>query len=119
ARLRGVAHSAGGDLPPGLPAAFAGREASRLGRPQVRAPRGCRAGHLSVQHEALIRDMGPEDVAAVARLEAESYAFPWTPGIFRDCLRAGYYCCVAEDEGDCIGYGIMSVGAGEAHVLNI
>jgi ribosomal-protein-alanine N-acetyltransferase len=74
---------------------------------------------LSVQHEALIRDMGPEDVAAVARLEAESYAFPWTPGIFRDCLRAGYYCCVAEDEGDCIGYGIMSVGAGEAHVLNI
>jgi len=74
---------------------------------------------LSAQHDALIRDMGPDDVAAVARLEAESYAFPWSAGIFRDCLRAGYYCCVAEDEGHCIGYAIMSVGAGEAHVLNL
>ena len=63
--------------------------------------------------------MGPDDVAAVARLEAESYPFPWSAGIFRDCLRVGYYCCVAEDEGQCIGYAIMSVGAGEAHVLNL
>ena len=74
---------------------------------------------MSAQHDALIRDMGPDDVAAVARLEAESYAIPWSAGIFRDCLRAGYYCCVAEDEGHCIGYAIMSVGAGEAHVLNL
>ncbi len=74
---------------------------------------------MSLQHEALIRDMGPEDVAAVARLEAESYVYPWSEGIFRDCLRAGYYCCVAEDQGQCIGYAIMSVGAGEAHVLNL
>lgn len=74
---------------------------------------------MSLLHEALIRDMGPDDVAAVARLEAQSYAFPWSEGIFRDCLRVGYYCCVAEDEGQCIGYAIMSVGAGEAHVLNL
>lgn len=74
---------------------------------------------MSVLHQALIRDMGPDDVAAVARLEAESYPFPWSAGIFRDCLRVGYYCCVAEDEGQCIGYAIMSVGAGEAHVLNL
>ncbi len=63
--------------------------------------------------------MGPEDVAAVARLEGESYAYPWSAGIFRDCLRAGYYCCVAEDGDRCVGYAIMSVGAGEAHVLNL
>lgn len=63
--------------------------------------------------------MGPDDVAAVARLESQSYSFPWSAGIFRDCLRAGYYCCVAEDDGQCIGYAIMSVGAGEAHVLNL
>jgi len=74
---------------------------------------------LSLLHEALIRDMGPDDVAAVARLEAQSYAFPWSEGIFRDCLRAGYYCCLAEREERCIGYAIMSVGAGEAHVLNL
>ncbi len=74
---------------------------------------------MSAQVDALIRDMGPEDVAAVARLESLSYTFPWSEGIFRDCLRAGYYCCLAELDGEVIGYGIMSVGAGEAHVLNL
>jgi ribosomal-protein-alanine N-acetyltransferase len=63
--------------------------------------------------------MRPADVAAVAALEAQSYAFPWSETIFRDCLRAGYFCCVAEAERACIGYGILSVGAGEAHVLNL
>ena len=74
---------------------------------------------MSLQHQALIRDMGPDDVAAVARLESQSYSYPWSEGIFRDCLRAGYYCCLAEDDGRCIGYAVMSVGAGEAHVLNL
>lgn len=63
--------------------------------------------------------MGFEDVAAVAALELQSYAFPWSEGIFRDCLRARYYCCVAELDHLVIGYAIMSTGAGEAHVLNI
>ena len=69
--------------------------------------------------EILIRDMGHDDVRAVAALEQLSYAFPWSEAIFRDCLRAGYYCCVAELDHVCIGYAIMSTGAGEAHVLNI
>ena len=66
-----------------------------------------------------IREMTVADVPAVARVEAESYAFPWSESIFRDCLRAGYVCCVAEWQRQCVGYGIMSVGAGEAHVLNL
>jgi ribosomal-protein-alanine N-acetyltransferase len=69
--------------------------------------------------QILIRDMGFDDVAAVAALESRSYAFPWSDAIFRDCLRAGYYCCVAELDHIVIGYAIMSTGAGEAHVLNI
>jgi [ribosomal protein S18]-alanine N-acetyltransferase len=73
----------------------------------------------SVVPELLIRDMGFDDVAAVAELERNSYAFPWSDAIFRDCLRAGYYCCVAEIDHLIIGYSIMSTGAGEAHVLNI
>jgi [ribosomal protein S18]-alanine N-acetyltransferase len=68
---------------------------------------------------ALVREMQPEDVAAVAALEMASYAFPWSEGIFRDCLRAGYYCCVADSGRECIGYGVLSSGAGEAHVLNL
>ena len=69
--------------------------------------------------EVLIRDMGPDDVPMVAEVESHSYDFPWSEGIFRDCLRAGYYCCVAEIDHIVIGYGIMSSGAGEAHVLNL
>lgn len=69
--------------------------------------------------EATIRAMHASDVPAVAALESQSYAFPWSEGIFRDCLRAGYFCCIAVAERACIGYGILSTGAGEAHVLNL
>jgi ribosomal-protein-alanine N-acetyltransferase len=69
--------------------------------------------------QLLIRDMGFDDVAMVAQLERRSYAFPWSDAIFRDCLRAGYYCCVVQLDHIVMGYAIMSSGAGEAHVLNL
>jgi len=69
--------------------------------------------------EILIRDMGPDDVAAVLQVEQQSYSFPWSEGIFRDCLRVGYYSCVAELDHILIGYAVLSSGAGEAHVLNL
>lgn len=74
---------------------------------------------MSAPDDILIRDMHFGDVAEVAALEVRSYAFPWSEGIFRDCLRAGYCCFVAESGGRCIAYAIMSTGAGEAHILNI
>ena len=74
---------------------------------------------MSQVPEILIRDMGFDDVAAVAALEHQSYPFPWSDGIFRDCLRVGYYCCVVELDHVLIGYAVMSSGAGEAHVLNL
>ena len=55
----------------------------------------------------------------VAAAERDSYAFPWSEGVFRDCLRAGYICRVAEIDHRLVGYGILSVGAGEAHILNV
>ena len=66
-----------------------------------------------------IRPMVDSDVAAVVAIERASYQFPWSEGIFRDCLRVGYVCRVVTVEGQTAGYGIMSVGAGEAHVLNL
>jgi [ribosomal protein S18]-alanine N-acetyltransferase len=74
---------------------------------------------VSEPPQILIRDMGFDDVAMVAQLERGSYAFPWSDAIFRDCLRAGYYCCVAQLDHIVLGYAIMSSGAGEAHVLNV
>jgi len=66
-----------------------------------------------------LRAMRQLDIEAVAAIEARAYEFPWTPGIFRDCIRVGYLCRVVEFAGEVAGYGIMSYGAGEAHILNI
>jgi len=66
-----------------------------------------------------IRPMHELDIPMIGVIEREGYQFPWSEGIFRDCLRVGYVCRVAEVDGDMAGYGIMSVGAGEAHVLNV
>ena len=69
--------------------------------------------------EAEIRPMNELDVPVVGAIERAGYQFPWSDGIFRDCLRVGYVCRVVEVNGEMAGYGIMSVGAGEAHVLNV
>ena len=63
--------------------------------------------------------MTEADVSAVVALERASYQFPWSEGIFRDCLRVGYVCRVVTSANRLIGYGVMSVGAGEAHILNL
>lgn len=63
--------------------------------------------------------MHDADIPAVAALEAAAYQFPWSEGIFRDCLRVGYTCRVVDIAVTVVGYGIMSTGAGEAHILNL
>lgn len=68
---------------------------------------------------AEIRPMHELDVPVVVAVERAAYPFPWSEGIFRDCLRVGYVCRVIEVGGDVAGYGIMSMGAGEAHILNV
>jgi len=69
--------------------------------------------------DVVIRSMLEPDVGSVVAIERASYQFPWSEGIFRDCLRVGYVCRVACAEDDVVGYGVMSVGAGEAHILNL
>ena len=66
-----------------------------------------------------IRPMHELDIPVVATIERTAYQFPWSEGIFRDCLRVGYVCRVVDVGGEMGGYGIMSVGAGEAHILNV
>jgi ribosomal-protein-alanine N-acetyltransferase len=78
----------------------------------------------SVEQEPLqssveVRPMHELDVPLVVAVERAGYQFPWSEGIFRDCLRVGYVCRVVECGGDLAGYGIMSMGAGEAHILNV
>ena len=66
-----------------------------------------------------IRPMHELDVPAIVVIERAAYQFPWSEGIFRDCLRVGYVCRVIDVGGDMAGYAIMSTGAGEAHILNV
>jgi ribosomal-protein-alanine N-acetyltransferase len=68
---------------------------------------------------ATIRDMTHEDLSMVSDIERRSYEFPWSHGVFRDCLLAGYQNIVLLRGDEVAGYGVLSVAAGEAHILNI
>jgi [ribosomal protein S18]-alanine N-acetyltransferase len=69
--------------------------------------------------EVVIRGMRGNDVPDVVAIERASYQFPWSEGIFRDCLRVGYLCRVVTVTRRVTAYGVMRFGAGEAHILNL
>mgnify|MGYP000530690885 CR=1 FL=1 len=67
-----------------------------------------------------IRRMDTGDLDAVVLTEQAAYEFPWSRGIFEDCLQVGYPAWVAERRpGEVVGHAVMSLAVGEAHVLNI
>ena len=75
------------------------------------------AADLAVQ--ATLRPMRETDLDTLMRIEESAYPYPWTRGIFRDCMRAGYSMWVQERDGDIVGYGVLSIAADEAHLLNL
>ena len=68
---------------------------------------------------ASLRPMREADLDAVMLIEERAYPYPWSRGIFRDCLHAGYSMWLLERQGVIVGYGVLSIAAGEAHVLNL
>jgi ribosomal-protein-alanine N-acetyltransferase len=66
-----------------------------------------------------IRAMTLADLDEVMVIEEAIYSFPWTRGIFRDCLSVGYPCRVLQVDGEVVAYAILSVAAGEAHILTL
>ena len=66
-----------------------------------------------------LRAMRESDLDAVMAIESRAYPFPWTRGIFRDCLQAGHQALLALDQDRPVGYGVVSIAAGEAHLLNL
>lgn len=66
-----------------------------------------------------IRPMNLQDLDAVYGIERRAYQFPWSRGIFVDCLRIPYVCELLEERGAVVGYAIMSLGGDEAHLLNL
>ncbi len=63
--------------------------------------------------------MRRSDLGAVMAIEANAYPFPWSTGIFKDCLRVGYRCLVLTDNDQICGYSVFSVAIDEAHLLNL
>ncbi len=70
-------------------------------------------------HSLFIRPMKKRDLKAVSAIEASAYSFPWSLGIFKNCLKVGYSCWVGEVGSEVVAYGILSIAAGEAHLMNI
>ena len=67
----------------------------------------------------LIRQMDADDLDCVVAIERAAYPFPWTRGIFADCIRSGYDCFALQAGSELIAYTIQSYVAGENHLLNL
>ena len=74
---------------------------------------------------AVLRDapqlaaMRDADLAEVVAVESAIYSHPWTRGNFADSLRAGYVCRTWRSGAQLVGYFVLLVAAGEAHLLNL
>ena len=63
--------------------------------------------------------MRERDLEEVMAIESAIYTHPWTRGNFADSLRAGYECRILRLGGEFLGYFVLMVAAGEAHLLNL
>jgi [ribosomal protein S18]-alanine N-acetyltransferase len=63
--------------------------------------------------------MREADLDEVMTIESVIYTHPWTRGNFADSLRAGYECRVLRLGRELMGYFVLMVAAGEAHLLNL
>jgi ribosomal-protein-alanine N-acetyltransferase len=67
----------------------------------------------------LLAAMREQDLAEVMAIEDAIYTHPWTRGNFADSLVAGYECRTWRLDGELLGYFVLMVAAGEAHLLNL
>lgn len=65
------------------------------------------------------RLMTEHDLPTIMEIERRSYEYPWTEGIFHDCMRFGYSSWVIEVDRELVGYAVMSLAVQECHILNI
>jgi len=67
----------------------------------------------------LLRRLIASDLDRAMEIEEAAYAFPWTRGIFEDCLRVGYHCQGIQLGPLLVGYSVLTQVAGECHLLNL
>jgi ribosomal-protein-alanine N-acetyltransferase len=67
----------------------------------------------------LLAPMSAADLDEVMAIENVIYSHPWTRGNFADSLHAGYQCRTWRLGRELLGYFVLMVAAGEAHLLNL
>lgn len=68
---------------------------------------------------SLLRPLQWGDLGRVMEIELSAYPFPWTRGIFSDCLRVGYDCWGLQIGAALTGYTVQNEAAGKNHLLNL
>lgn len=68
---------------------------------------------------SVLRPLQWGDLDRIMEIELAAYPFPWTRGIFGDCLRVGYDCWGLQVDATLIGYTVQTGAAGENHLLNL
>jgi ribosomal-protein-alanine N-acetyltransferase len=63
--------------------------------------------------------MVASDLDQVMEIEQQSYQFPWTEGIFRDCLAGKYFCTLYSRKELILGYTVSQFVVDECHLLNL
>ena len=71
-----------------------------------------------IQH-GLIRPLGESDLDRIMEIEHSAYPYPWSSGIFADCIRVGYDCSGLQLGPELIAYVIQAQAVGESHLLNL
>ncbi|GIX21552.1 MAG: ribosomal-protein-alanine acetyltransferase [Gammaproteobacteria bacterium] len=66
-----------------------------------------------------IRPLDEADLEAVLDIERRAYPYPWSAGVFRDCLRVGYPAWLGLETARAVGYVVCQIAVGECHVLNL
>ncbi len=69
--------------------------------------------------EPVFRRMHEADLDRVLEVETRAYAFPWSRGIFADCLSAHYDCWVMTSAEQIVGHAVLQPGVDEVHLLNV
>ena len=72
-----------------------------------------------LKNQPRLEPMREAELAEVLEIENAIYTHPWTRGNFADSLKAGYQCWTWRAGAELVGYFIVLVAAGEAHLLNL
>lgn len=78
-----------------------------------------REGCASDSVDISFRLMTEQDIDAVMAIEEDIHSFPWTHGIFSDCIKIGYLCLVMESKGKLVSYAVISTAVEESHLLTL